>query len=505
LLSLVAPTVAQQDVPTVAQQDVPAVAQQDVSAVAQQDVSAVAQQGVLQFRQQTLKAKELLDSLGNKVEIEPWANYAALSLQRKGLRVIEDSRGNKVEITEWDNGIFRSKYLVAIPGVQGGWIWYTQSGSANAGKGETGIRTTGQQWCRVRYLYGDDVRVPECWGEFMYSNHLITGIDGNHYELWFSPSSLSYFKIRNQETNTWYAHDGSANDGRKRTTKDDWCRVIFYHMSGILERPDECKANVKNYVNAIAGTAGAQAQKDEVNIIREFMGKLVDDPEQKLASIAVDLKGSLGYDKLDVGGWSKGPLKGSKPSVKSVGSGMIVGVAVDYGVDKIKEAAGWTAKDANAGAIAAEKITTTVVSSSIATGIMMAAGASFNPVAFGVGLVVAGGFAAGEEIMKASKDTGIRLVPGYTYHPRYTRDLNGISVSTFAPMLLADTFKWTECATEGGRCNFSGTRLVQYGVGTELVEKAASGGIDCNTAAFGKDPKPYVQKRCYYPKYNSEK
>jgi len=539
LLSFVAPTVAQQNIQTVAPQNVPTVAQPDAPAVAQPDVptdaqpdvpavvqpdeSAVAQQGVLQFRQQTLKAKDILDSLGKKVEIEPWVNYAALSMQKKGAKIIEDSLGNQLEISEWNNGIYRSKYLVSAPG---GWIWYTQSGSANAGKGETGRRTTGQEWCRVRYLYGDDVRVPECWGQFMYSNHLITGVDGKHYELWFSPSSLSYFKIRRQEDNIWYAHDGSANDGRQKTTKDEWCRTIFYHMTGILKLPQECKETEKYIVNALAGIPNAGALDNEMKYIKAMMAEApkyvlpkdgnnavatVTEASQKVggagagevATFAVDkiAKGTVAYDKLNYVKAGGGPLKDAS-ALKTGIAGMGVGIAVDYGVDAIKNAAGWKAKNANAGMIAAEAITTTVASTAITTGIMTAMGATLNPVAIGVGLLIAGGFAAGEEISKASADTGIRLEGNYNLHPRYNRDLNGISVLTFQQMKLNPT--WKECSSEGGRCNFTLGRTVRYGTDpkdpNKFIQKPANGGIDCTTAAFNNiDPVPNVVKKCWIP------
>ncbi|CAK8724805.1 hypothetical protein GMJAKD_14885 [Candidatus Electrothrix aarhusensis] len=42
------------------------------------------------------------------------------------------------------------------------------------------------EWCRVRNIL-EICQIPECWGSFMYSSDLITGLDGNHYELWLSP------------------------------------------------------------------------------------------------------------------------------------------------------------------------------------------------------------------------------------------------------------------------------------------------------------------------------
>lgn len=57
------------------------------------------------------------------------------------------------------------------------------------------------------------------------------------------------------------------------------------------------------------------------------------------------------------------------------------------------------------------------------------------------------------------------------------------------------TSTWTACGNEGGQCTFSGTRTVRYGSGTTFLTKTATGGIACNSNEFG-DPMPGIAKRC---------
>ena len=53
-------------------------------------------------------------------------------------------------ITGFTDGIHRDKYVVSVPGV--GNTWFSQTGSHSTGAGESGLRTTKAEWCRVRYL-----------------------------------------------------------------------------------------------------------------------------------------------------------------------------------------------------------------------------------------------------------------------------------------------------------------------------------------------------------------
>jgi hypothetical protein len=191
-------------------------------------------------------------------------------------------------------------------------------------------------------------------------------------------------------------------------------------------------------------------------------------------------------------------------NVANFGAGVGVGVAVGLGVERIKQAAGWTAQDANAGMIAAEVITTTVVTSSITTGILLAAGASFNPISMGVGVLIAGGVAAGEEIAKASKDTGIRFETGFTEQLRYSRDINGISTVLFERENPEGTFVWEKCADEGGFCAFTGIRSVRYGSGANYSQHAFADGVNCGIAGAGRgrDPASGILKSCYVQRLN---
>lgn len=52
------------------------------------------------------------------------------------------------------------------------------------------------------------------------------------------------------------------------------------------------------------------------------------------------------------------------------------------------------------------------------------------------------------------------------------------------------------CATEDGRCNFSGSRFVRYGAGDRFTVRLLTDGTDCTNAVFG-DPTPNVRKACY--------
>ena len=65
------------------------------------------------------------------------------------------------------------------------------------------------------------------------------------------------------------------------------------------------------------------------------------------------------------------------------------------------------------------------------------------------------------------------------------------------PIPPASLVKWMPCASEGGTCVFSGTRLVRYGsngINKTLTETATVG---CNNMVFG-DPTPGVLKTCSY-------
>lgn len=322
-----------------------------------------------------------------------------------GVKIVQNKGGQMFLIRSYSDGLRRDKYAVIDPTTSRP-HWYADGGSANAGPGESGRHTSQKEWCRVRYLFGDDVRVPECWGSFMYSSHVIIGVDGSPYELWFSPSSVSYYKIRNQRTGIWYAHDGSANAGHpsgRTTSKKEWCYVIIVHGNGILKVPETCKKDLAQIARVTAGIASpaeeTQAMKDAQAILDFHKNVAIE-----TAGNAADMvTGSFSFNAVGVG------------------------VAVGYGTKFVKDQLGWNADPANAAEVAADTLTTTAVNGSVTTLIMMAAGSTFNPVSAGVGLLVAGAAAGGEALYKASSDTGIVLHDGYETHPRYERDLNGIA------------------------------------------------------------------------------
>ena len=56
---------------------------------------------------------------------------------------------------------------------------------------------------------------------------------------------------------------------------------------------------------------------------------------------------------------------------------------------------------------------------------------------------------------------------------------------------------WTYCATEGGQCNFSGTREVRYGANGNYSYGVFSNGVSCNNGVFG-DPLYGTVKNCEY-------
>ncbi len=56
--------------------------------------------------------------------------------------------------------------------------------------------------------------------------------------------------------------------------------------------------------------------------------------------------------------------------------------------------------------------------------------------------------------------------------------------------------EWTFCATEGARCEFTGTKQVRYGAnGKFILPRTFTDGVACDNATFG-DPAPGVVKQC---------
>ena len=71
----------------------------------------------------------------------------------------------------------------------------------------------------------------------------------------------------------------------------------------------------------------------------------------------------------------------------------------------------------------------------------------------------------------------------------------GVKVANLAQPVSPVT--WTNCASEGGVCSFTGTRQVRYGANNSFSTLTATGSIACSNNVFG-DPMPGVVKTCQY-------
>jgi hypothetical protein len=72
----------------------------------------------------------------------------------------------------------------------------------------------------------------------------------------------------------------------------------------------------------------------------------------------------------------------------------------------------------------------------------------------------------------------------------------GSATAPTATPTEAATASWTECASEGGSCSFSGTRTVKYGTAEQSVTLTLTDGATCNNAVFG-DPAVGALKSCW--------
>lgn len=68
-------------------------------------------------------------------------------------------------------------------------------------------------------------------------------------------------------------------------------------------------------------------------------------------------------------------------------------------------------------------------------------------------------------------------------------------ITTERAQALAVT--WTQCATEGATCSFSGTREVRFGTSTQYTSKTFTGSVACSSSVFG-DPAYGSRKYCWY-------
>ncbi|WP_439657199.1 alpha-L-rhamnosidase-related protein [Lentzea sp. HUAS TT2] len=80
----------------------------------------------------------------------------------------------------------------------------------------------------------------------------------------------------------------------------------------------------------------------------------------------------------------------------------------------------------------------------------------------------------------------------------YDVTATGLGNPTAPPLPISGELPagYTHCATENGRCTFTGTRNVAYGAGSHTF-KTATSGISCANDAFGADPAANVAKSCY--------
>ncbi len=73
---------------------------------------------------------------------------------------------------------------------------------------------------------------------------------------------------------------------------------------------------------------------------------------------------------------------------------------------------------------------------------------------------------------------------------------DGASQSSSSTQNTSNT-SWSYCASEGGQCNFSGTREVRYGANGTYAYGIFSNGVSCNNGVFG-DPLSGIVKECQY-------
>jgi parallel beta-helix repeat protein len=90
--------------------------------------------------------------------------------------------------------------------------------------------------------------------------------------------------------------------------------------------------------------------------------------------------------------------------------------------------------------------------------------------------------------------SGANTTPG-TPFIQYTQ--NSTCAQRYKLEETVSTSTWTRCATEGGVCNFTGTREVRYGANGVFAYRSATGSLACNNLTFG-DPVYGSTKFCDY-------
>lgn len=299
--------------------------------------------------------------------------------------------GQRLEIGAWSDGARYDKYAVTDPSNRWRYYWFAQGGSANSGENNAPHSTSHDKWCRVRELYGDSVHNPQCNGKFMYKSFLITGLNGKHYEIWYRPGSISYYKLREQETGIWYAHDGSSNDGKKHTSKEDWCRIILFHGNGIIRSPKACNDVMKRMVAAGKGKASGSVSGSETTAMIEMMEGL-----NSINDMVTDPKG------------------------------YIIGKATGHVVTSFMD--NHNLRGTNAAGKVAE-----IAGESAANAVIVAALTAGGPASALAGMAVSVTISGAKALANASKDTTLSMYDGFQNHPRFDLDLNGISTSWRPP------------------------------------------------------------------------
>lgn len=108
-------------------------------------------------------------------------------------------------------------------------------------------------------------------------------------------------------------------------------------------------------------------------------------------------------------------------------------------------------------------------------------------------------FAKGVFSGNASCNNGVFGDPAYglTKTCEYGAPISNTPPPAPAPAPAPVVETWTDCATEGANCTFTGTRAVRYGAGGIYAKGVFNGATACTNGVFG-DPVIGATKRCSY-------
>lgn len=117
------------------------------------------------------------------------------------------------------------------------------------------------------------------------------------------------------------------------------------------------------------------------------------------------------------------------------------------------------------------------------------------------------GIVSGADATIADPSSPVTTVTGlmqgtYTFWLTVTDDMgatnaDAVMVTVNGSIITPPAAGWTFCANEYELCNFTGTKEVQYGLGSTFVSQVLSGPVDCSNTIFG-DPVPGATKMCNY-------